>query len=305
MSRSKVVITGGSGFIGSQLAQIFSDLAFEVVSIDPNVISNLIPGVNYINRDINIISDKELENLIHGSTLVHLAALSSSPVCEENPTLAIRANLDLTMKLISISNRTNSQIIFASSEWVYPDSTSPTVLLEEFQVELDPERNFYSMTKLVGEWMVKRYSKNYQILRFGIVYGERKTPQSAIEKIVYDAVKISKVQVGNFQTARCFIHVEDLCLGIAESVNLNSKNATFNLAGEKLVSLSEIVKEVEEILNYEIEKIDLGQSPSIRNPVSESFCEIHNWRPKVSISEGIHRLVNSYQSESRGENKDA
>ena len=302
MLSPRVVVTGGNGFVGSHLTRMLKEASFEVISIDCEQNTNPLSGVEYLVKDLHSISNHQFERILKGATLIHLAAISSSPVCEDNPNLAINVNIKLFLKLIQNANISNTPIIFASSEWVYPDSVTSKELEEDFPLELTNQTNLYSMSKVVGEWMLKRYCQNYQILRFGIVYGERKSPQSAIEKVIFDAVNYSKVQVGNFLTARRFIHVEDLCSGIIQSLIAKSQNAIFNISGEKLASLKEVIHEYEELLDLQIEKSEIGHAPSIRNPVPFSFYSRHNWEPKIELREGILRLANFYMANQKGEN---
>jgi UDP-glucose 4-epimerase len=298
----RVVVTGGNGFVGSHLTRMLKEESFEVLSIDCEPNTNPISGVEYLVKDLNGISNHQFERILKGATLIHLAAISSSPVCEDNPDLAINVNIKLFLKLIQNANISNTPIIFASSEWVYPDSATSKELEENFPLELTNQTNLYSMSKVVGEWMLKRYCQNYQILRFGIVYGERKSPQSAIEKVIFDAVNYSEVQVGNFLTARRFIHVEDLCSGIIQSLITKSQNAIFNISGEKLASLKEVIYEYEDLFDLQIEKSEIGHTPSIRNPIPFSFYSRHNWKPKIELREGILRLANFYMANQKGEN---
>ena len=303
MLPQRVVVTGGNGFVGSHLTRMLLEQSIEVISIDYEPSDNPCSGVEYLIQDLQGISNQQLQHILKGATLVHLAAISSSPACEENPNLAIDVNINLILKLIKNANISNSPIIFASSEWVYPDLATPRELSENFPIELTNQTNLYSMSKIVGEWMVKRYCLNFQILRFGIVYGEREIQQSAIEKVIFDAVSYSKVQVGSFLTARRFIHIEDLCAGIIQSLNMKSPNSILNLSGEKLATLKEIIYEYEGLFNLQIEKSETGQIPSIRNPVPFSFFSIHNWKPKIQLREGVLRLANFYMANQKGENR--
>jgi len=296
----RVVVTGGNGFVGSHLTRMLKDESFEVISIDCEPNTNPLSGVEYLIKDLHSISNHELERILKGATLIHLAAISSSPVCEENPDLAIDVNINLLLKLIHSANNSNTPIIFASSEWVYPDSATSRELEENFPLELTNQTNLYAMSKVVGEWMLSRYCQNYQILRFAIVYGERKSPQSAIEKVIFDAVNYSKVQVGNFLTARRFIHVEDLCSGIIRSLVMNSQNTIFNISGKKLATLREIIDEYEMLFDLQIEKSEIGHVLSVRNPVPFRFVSKHNWEPNIELREGIFRLAKFYKANQKG-----
>lgn len=296
MKLKKVVVTGGNGFVGRNLCSALREVSKEIVVVDVDPCIERIAGVTYIEQDINLIPKHNLVEIFEGSQLIHLAAISSSQLCESNPTEALDVNIGLTSKIIEAANSSETKIVFASSEWVYSDSPLKSEHLEDDVLSLTSQTNFYSMSKIVGEWLLQRYCHNYLILRFGIVYGERKTPQSAVEKIVFDAVKRSKVEVGNWHTARRFIHVQDLCSGIIQCLLTESGSRLYNLSGTELLYLQDIVQITEHIIGHEVEKFDSNQKPSIRNPVPNLFVLDHNWSPKVTIYEGISRLVRLFDS---------
>jgi nucleoside-diphosphate-sugar epimerase len=222
-------------------------------------------------------------------------------MCETSPSAAVDVNLKLTMMIAEIANRVNARIIFASSEWVYPDSEVETQLNEDFKLVITAQTNVYAMSKIVGEWAVKKYCRDFQILRFGIVYGERSVPQSAIEKVVFDSINFHRVEVGNVRTARRFIHVQDLCSGIIKSIEDSSGSNILNLTGKRLLSLRDIIKEVEEIIHRRIEIVELSQIPSIRGPSPESFVSRYNWKQQIESSTGIRALVEFYTRQRVGD----
>ena len=300
MSKHKIVIIGGNGFVGELLSKLLSEQLFQVTVIDFNSCRTPLDKVNYVISDINKIPIQDLELLFEGSTIVQLAALSSSSLCEANPILALEANIEANLRLIEIANKTRSKVIFASSEWVYPNLNISADQSEDEKILLSSKTNFYTMTKIVGEWLFEKYCKEYQILRFGIVYGERFEPQSAIEKIVFDALHNSKIEVGNWGTARRFIHVEDLCLGVIECILGKTRFRLLNLSGSELVSLADIARLTELALGRILQKDNLGHETSIRNPVPELFYTEYKWAPKIPIDEGILRLVKYYREIERG-----
>ena len=294
MLSPRVVITGGNGFVGNHLIRMLLEQGYKVTSIDREPNYNPLSGVEYLSQDLESVSNQQLQHILKDSIIVHLAAISSSPLCEERPNLAIDVNIKFILKLIEIANISNATIIFASSEWVYPDSTEPRQLEENFPIELTTDTNMYAMSKVVGEWLLKRYCQNHSILRFGIVYGERHTPQSSVEKIVQLAVNNDVIEIGNLHTARRFIHVEDICRGIIKCIEEKNLalNNVFNLAGDKLVRLGDIVDLLQDYLDNPL-SLKIGDTKSsIRNPTVSSFYSTFNWFPQIQIAHGIERLVN-------------
>jgi UDP-glucose 4-epimerase len=291
--KRKVIVTGASGFVGTQLVKTLKVSDFEIYSLDTIESPNLQADINYVRVDLNTVSLDFLSNLFHESVVIHLAALSTTAMCESNPDLAIDVNLKITRKIVDAANIAKSPIIFASSEWVYQESPIDQEMDENQQLQLLEETNLYAMTKIVGEWIIKKYSQNYVILRFGIIYGERERPQSAIESIVQSALVSGRVEIGNAQTARRFIHVNDICEGIVRCVENLSKasNCIFNLVGNNLISLKMVVDEIEKFIGKSI-ILDLGESSvSIRNPSPRLFERVFAWKPEISLKVGIQRLI--------------
>lgn len=235
-NKPKVVVTGSGGFVGSRLVRMLYEQGYDVISIDLFNNYSTKFRVNHISLDLNSATQDFLIEIMKNSTVVHLAAVSASSDCDRDPNLAIEVNLKLTRKLLEAINECNSRLIFASSEWVYPETLGSSGMSEDIELQLSQQTNLYAMTKIVGEWMVKKYSSDFKILRFGIIYGERATPKSAVESIVNESISSNVVEIGNSQTSRRFIHVDDICLGIIRCIESYCKtsHSVFNLTGDRL-----------------------------------------------------------------------
>lgn len=293
MSGRKVVVTGSSGFVGSQLVKVLVQQHYEVLSLDSSSPQEMPPSIECLGIDLNEISLGDLVALVKDAVIVHLAAFSTSSKCEAEKANAIDANLKATSKIIEAANAAKSKLIFASSEWVFPDSSKIVEYSSDQEPSLRADTNFYAMTKIVGEWMVRRYSSNYLILRFGIIYGERLNVQSAVENIVHCAVNFKTLRLGNLNTSRRFIHVLDICSGIIRCIEEIDKvgNRIFHLSGEKLISLNEIIKITEFLFGEEISKIVDESVASIRDLSPQSFYDFFDWKPAVSIESGVTKLI--------------
>ena len=204
----KILVTGGAGFIGSNLLQSLSKLNYTLVSLDnysTGKRDNEFKGVQYIDNDItnidNIINDYDF--------CFHLAAQSRVQPSFKNPEESLRVNVLGTSKLLEWSRINNTKIIYAgSSSRHHSPSDSP-----------------YAMTKYLGEEICKLYRKsfkvNVQIARFYNVYG----PGENIDKIYGNVIGIWRAMilkgeplpiVGDGKQKRDFIHVEDIVEGLKE-----------------------------------------------------------------------------------------
>jgi len=302
MRTARVVLTGSSGFVGKKLLQILLSNDYDVLAIDKDLASEIPNNISCLSIDLVHASTDELAKLFKDSIVIHLAAISTSVGCENNPSLALQVNVDLTKKIVDAVSIASAKLIFASSEWVYPQKDRETRYSEDTELRLDQETNFYTMTKIVGEWIVQRYCMDSCILRFGIIYGERQVPQSAVESMTQLAIDSQDIEVGSLETARRFIHVEDVSRGIIQVLEdfENARNKIFNLAGDRLVSLRDIADILRDTLGRSL-SVKAGKGiTSIRNPDVQLFYSTFNWKPRINIEEGVKRLVLYLTNQSRG-----
>lgn len=289
---NRILVTGCSGFVGQKLISKLIDLDLDIVGID---IKNLnLPKIEFINSKIEDLSLSKLIELCSGAVIVHLSAVSDSKNSDANPTEAIKSNCLDILKLINVSNITNSRIIFASSEWIYPNNNLPIEQLESDRVILNSEINLYAITKLFGEWALQSKCKKFDILRFGIVYAPRFPAVSAFEDIICKAVKNIDISIGSLMTARRFIHVDDLVDGICKMLSQNASNDIFNLSGPQLISLGQIIKLCENLLGRRLEIHEKGISPSIRNPLPDKFIAKFNFQHKQNLEKSVFELYSYY-----------
>jgi nucleoside-diphosphate-sugar epimerase len=296
--KQTLVITGSSGFVGEKLAIRADAEGFDVIGIDIKKSMNL----DCKQLELDLIRQDFYDKIPSESTIIHLASLSTDSMCRENPTLAIDANLRASSLVLENAKKSNAaHILFASSEWVYPELPEVTEQRESDHLDLADLNSLYAMTKLFGESLIRSTSLvPYTILRFGIVYGERSVPQSAIESLVKKAVDGEVSEVGSSKTARRFIYVEDLCEGIFKVIKNDDKSdKIYNLAGKELVSLEMIFRIAEKILGSKHLIESSEKSPSIRNPISYKFYNHYSWEPQTSIENGINKLIKFYKNNRR------
>jgi nucleoside-diphosphate-sugar epimerase len=290
--KQTLVITGSSGFVGEKLAIRAITEGFDVIAIDVKKSMNL----DCKQLELDLVSQNFYDKIPAESTIIHLASLSTDSMCRENPILAIDANLRATLLVLENAQKSNAKhFLFASSEWVYPERPEVTEQRENDRLDLADLNSLYAMTKLFGESLIRSASLiPYTILRFGIVYGPRKTPGSSAESIALKVYAGDEISVGSKKTARRFIFIDDLIAGILQSA-LKGPNLLhtkiLNLAGSELVSLDNIVSAANEILGRSSVIIDGGKIASIRNPLIDETSKILEWSPKINIRRGLESCL--------------
>jgi nucleoside-diphosphate-sugar epimerase len=287
-NKRSLVITGSSGFIGEKLALRAIAEGYEVIGIDLKKSTKL----SCRQLEVDLTSENFYEKIPENSTIIHLASLSTDGACKANPLAALDINLRATALLLENAiNSKAAHLIFASSEWVYPEFPNIIDQSEKDELKLTSLSSLYAMTKLFGESLIRVDSKvSYTILRFGIVYGPRFPPGSAAESIAWKVYSDEEVRIGSKNTSRRFIHINDLINGILKCIEikpsfLNQK--VINLSGAELVSLDEVVYASNQILKKSTQIVETGGSPSIRNPVIDLALELLDWKPNIDLKSGL------------------
>jgi len=288
ITKQTLVITGSSGFVGEILALCAIREGFEVIGIDLKKSSKL----PCRQLELDLTSENFHNEIPENSTIIHLASLSTDGACKANPLMALDANLRATALILENAVKSKaSHFVFASSEWVYPELSKVISQSEKDELKLTSLNSLYAITKLFGESLIRIDSRvPHTILRFGIVYGPRFPPGSAVESIAWKIHLNEEVKIGSKNTARRFIHVNDLINGILKCTDigpslLNQK--IINLSGSELVSLDDVANTSNQILNKSTQIIETGGITSIRNPVNALAFELLHWKPKVDLKAGL------------------
>lgn len=283
-----IFITGSSSFVGQKLIKKLREKKINFTGIDHKV--GKFSGKNIFKKNIN---DKNISKLIKkNSTIIHLAAISNVKDCEKNPRETLRTNINGTINLIEQSiTQKAKHFIFASTEWVYPNQNK--LFNENSNINIDLLDNNYAVSKLIGERILSNYSNKIKIsiLRFGIIYSNRKTGGSAVESLI-NTIKISsQVKVGSKNSSRRFIHIDD----IIESLIISYKKQSigiFNISGDKDINLQKILNLGERYLNKKVKIVETaGRKPNKRKISNFKARKIMGWSPKINIETGVKQII--------------
>ena len=288
-------VTGSESFVGRALVARCDELGIAVSGIDSVPSPNQRPG--FVVGDIR--SPELVDLLPRGSVVVHLAAVSRDSDCRSDPLSALDVNVCGTLNLLAASRKSNArQIVFASSEWVYGDVGNDEIQVEDQQIDITQMTSLYAVSKIVGEQTLRLDDSaiDKTLLRFGIIYGPRLSNWSAVESLFDLVSRGSEVTVGCAATARRFIHVDDIVSGILASVG-RSGVEIFNLSGDDLVTLREVVETSASILGREVELCEREtEALSIRNPDNAKAARDLSWRPEIGLEVGlqsVHEFLSS------------
>ncbi len=284
----RIFITGIRSFIGRELLSQCRREGIEASGIDSS--GDAEDGIARCDIRDPDLADRIPEN---ADAIVHLAALSRDPDCKGKALECFDVNVMGTLRVAAAARRRGArQIIFASTEWVYdsfPEGCPPKT--EESPIDIGRLTSEYALSKLVSEanlrqsWL--RGSCPVTILRFGIVYGPRRTNWSAVESLFNAVATEDRVTVGSRRTGRHFIHVSDIASAIRASIGLPGFEV-LNVQGDRLVTLGEVIEMSGRLLGRAVEVRETDPDrPSVRPVSNARIRERLRWKPQVDLAAGL------------------
>jgi UDP-glucose 4-epimerase len=245
----RILVTGGSGFIGSHVVDALQARGHEPVIFDlrPSPWHGSVPTV------LGSVTDRHaLERALRGcAAVVHLAAVADVNDVHASPEVAERVNAHGTVSVLEAARRTGvRRVVYASTIWVYSDCAPAEV---DEDTLLTPPSHLYTSTKLAGELYCKAYRELYgtdfTILRFGIPYGPRAREATVVAAFVSRALAGDPLTLaGDGSQSRRLVYVEDLADGVARGLSDAAVNRVYNLAGNETVTVKQIAETIRELM---------------------------------------------------------
>lgn len=315
-NKKTILITGGAGFIGSNLCQRMLREGYRIICLDnfnnfysPKIkednIKNIKSDPDFVLIRGDILDKKLLENIFLKEKIkriIHLAALAGVRTSLEFPIKYAEVNISGTIKLLEMAKEYKvEQFIFASSSSVYGENSKiPFDEKEKNLIPISP----YAATKLSGEIVCRTYQKLYHIpttiLRFFTVYGPGQRPEMAIHKFVRTILEGKPILIfGNGQSTRDYTYVYDIVDGIIKAINTPLDFEIINLGSSKPIKLKKLIKVIGEELNIEpkiIKMPDQSGDPLITYANISKAKKLLKWKPTISIEEGLKEFVNWYKN---------
>ena len=296
----KCIVTGGAGFIGSNLVEKLIGLNYEI-----NVMDNLSTGlrsnlkdfeknITFYEKDISDIEQLDDSIFVDVDYVFHLAGLADIVPSIENPENYFKSNVLGTLNVLQKSKKHKiKKFIYAASASCYGiPKNFPTSEKSEITTEYP-----YALTKNLGEQLVIHWEKVYKMpyisLRLFNVYGQRSRTTGAYGAMfgVFMAQKLKEKPltiVGDGSQTRDFIHVNDLVNAVVQVTEHTAKNEIFNVASGVETSVNIIA----EIIGGK--KIKIPKRPGEPDRSLADITKIKKligWKPKISINEGIKMLL--------------
>ncbi|MDP4180594.1 MAG: NAD(P)-dependent oxidoreductase [Bacillota bacterium] len=245
---NKILITGGSGFIGSHLAKGLSKKGFEVSVYDIKPNNN--NEIEYINGDI--LNYRRLKAAIKGKKIVcHLAAMVGVEACLKDEEKVCRTNIEGTQNVIRACAESGVEnLLFTSSSEVYGEG-SPFIVLDE-GAKLNPISR-YGESKLHGEWLMKQFSENSNVkvtvLRYCNIYGKRQRKEFVVSIFINNVLENKPLRIcGDGEQLRSFTYIDDAVEGTIKALlRYETQFDVFNIGSSYNIKIKDLAKKIIEL----------------------------------------------------------
>lgn len=304
---SKVVVTGGAGFIGSNLAEALVEGGYDVVVVD-DLSTGRIENLHTLRERLELVRGsitnlELLRDVLKGATCVfHQAAIPSVQRSVESPLATNEANVNGTLKvLIAARDCGVEKVVYASSSSVYGDTPELPKREDMVPEPLSP----YAVSKLAGEHYCEVFSEVYGLktvcLRYFNVYGPRQDPTSQYAAVIPSFITRvldgkPPVIYGDGEQTRDFTFVKDVVR--ANILAMERGEGVLNIACGRRVSINELAHKVMEIVGVELEPI--YESPR-QGDVRHSLADISRakaelgYEPAYDLVEGLKETMKWFQ----------
>lgn len=261
----KVLITGGSGFIGSHIAEKLSQFGYSIIIVD-NLYTGLINNISHLKNikfyNISIEKD-ELKNVFEiekPDYCIHLAAQVSVDDSCHNPKYDAQINIAGSINVIELCKKYHIKKFIAASTAAVYGNPLHTPVAESHQTEpLSP----YGLSKLTMEKYIKMIGVPYIIFRFSNVFGSRQksTAQCGVISIFSKAMQyLEPVKIyGDGEQIRDFVYVDDIANIFVKSISSDICNETLNFSTNKGITINQLFNIMSKIYDYKKEPLYLPQ----------------------------------------------
>lgn len=300
MVANKVLVTGGAGFIGSNLCLALIREGYDVTCMDDRSASSGIPkGAKFIHANCNDAGS--FCSLGHFDYVFHYAALVGVLRTEENP-LGVLNDIDGIRNALEFSRKTKARrFVYASSSEVYGNAAKlPSKEGDSVSIE-----NNYSLVKLVGEKLVEAYCQSFGLsgcsLRFFNTYGKNQRGSKygfVVKKLFEDALSGKQITLfGDGRQTRDFLFVEDnVAAGILAMKS--SFCGALNIGTGVETSLIELAKKIKSVCKSKSEiKFGTPRAHDVKRRVADISLAKKSigFKPKVTLDEGLQRTFDGFK----------
>ena len=289
----KILVTGGTGFVGTNLIKRLLKDSHEVISVDnysTGKKENHIEGCQYINRDI---LDIDPYDFIYKPDLIyHLAAKSRIQPSFEQPEEYLRVNYEGTLNIVKLCLKENIPLIYSGSSSHHSGKF----------------KNPYTFSKDMGEEIIQLYRKHFKlrasIVRFYNVYGPYQLIEGGYTTLIGRWINNIEKGIpceiyGDGEKRRDFTHVEDIAKGLIKILEKGNYSDDFEFSRGKNHSINEVAAMFGIDPVYKTEKPGEAQITLCDNITTKKLL---NWKPTINLEDYIYKQKKSWKNTFTEEN---
>ncbi|NMM61971.1 NAD-dependent epimerase/dehydratase family protein [Clostridium sp. P21] len=317
MKNKKILLTGGAGFIGSNICKMLSS-ENEVLIYD-NLNRNSIKNTSlYEKKNINIIQGDVLDysylkKVVDGfkpNIVIHLAAIAGIDTVIKNPVETMKVNMIGTYNILEslkdYADNIERFIDFSTSEvfgtYAYKVDEKSTTNL----APVGEARWTYSVSKLAGEHLANSYYKQYGLSMVTIrpfnIYGPGQVGEGAVHEFIIRAIKNEQIQIhGDGDQIRSWCYIDDFVSGI--NLCLDKKEAvgnSFNIGNPKgTITIGMLAQLIKQIANSKSKIVYVPKNyvdVELRVPSIEKAVKLLGFEPKYDLVQGLRKTIEWYRS---------
>ena len=285
----KVLVVGGSGFLGSHVADELTEKGYEVTIFDQKKSTWINDNQKFIESDL-LDREHVIKSLEGFNFVIHFAGIADIGESKEKPLETIETNIIGTANLLEGCRKNKiEKFIFASSVYVFSKYGS-----------------FYGKSKQACELLIEEYQNEFNLdyihVRYGSLYGPRAQEWNGLKKYISEIIKNKQIDFsGNGEEKREYIHVKDAAIMTASLLESDEKNIAVNITGHQVISTLDLFKLIFEVLQLE-EKFNLSKESNV---VSHYKISPYSFQPKeskklvpkkfIDIGQGVLEIIHEIE----------
>ena len=300
----KILITGGTGFIGNHLCRKLLNEGHYIICLDNNFTGNMENIEDMINNSNFefIRHDITQSILLEVDQIYHLACPASPKSYQYNAIKTIKTNILGTLNALGIAKRTKARILLTSTSEIYGDpKISPQV--EEYWGNVNPIgiRSCYDEGKRVAETLMMEYYRNHKteirIARIFNTYGPKmdKNDGRVVSNFINQCLDNKDITIyGDGSQTRSFCYVDDTVDALIKLMNQQETIGPINIGNPYELTIKELASKILELIDTKSKIIykDLpSDDPMKRQPNIEKAKKYLDWSPKINLEEGLNKTI--------------
>lgn len=309
----KIIVTGGCGFIGSNLCDKLIELGNHVLCID-NLLTGSENNVSHLKTNPNfqfVLHDVKNEIYLPSNfipdQIYHLACPASPIQYQEHSLDTLLTNIYGSINMLKSGKKYNCRVLLTSTSEIYGDPlVSPQN--EEYWGNVNPIglRSCYDEGKRVSETLFMEYNRvenvDIRIARIFNTYGERLHPCDGrvVSNFIVQSINNKSITIyGDGTQTRSFCYIQDQLNGLIKLMNSDQYVGPINIGNPNEINMKELAETIIKLTNSQSKLIYLplpSDDPKKRNPDISKAKKYLNWEPVVSLEEGLINTINYFKN---------